>query len=120
MMNLLARCSPLVLLFATSCVTRLTDFTVLSTKNIDLSRIDQYERQSKRVSGWDTKHIIIIIPTGIPDAKEAIDRAIESTPGGVALIDGVIEHHFWYIPWIYGQDSYVAEGTVLVDPTLKR
>lgn len=107
-----------VFLCATSCVTRLTDFTVLSTKNVDLSRMGEYKRQSTRVTGTDMRHVLIFIPLGLPNAKEAIDRAIESTPGGIALVDGVIEHHFWYIPYIYGQVSYVAEGTVLVDPTL--
>ncbi|MBN1444401.1 MAG: hypothetical protein JXA90_16940 [Planctomycetes bacterium] len=109
----------MLLLFAVGCTTRLTDFTVLSTKNVDLSRMDTYERQSTRVTGEDKKHIIIFIPTGVPNAKEAIDRAIESVPGGVGLVDGVIEHKAWYIPYIYGQTSYVAEGTVLVDPALR-
>jgi hypothetical protein len=112
--------SSICVMFATaSCVTRVTDFTVLSTKNVNLARMGEYQRQPTRVTGADTKHIIIFIPTGFPDVKEAIDRAIESAPGGIALVDGVIRHKWWYIPYIYGQESYVAEGTVLVDPNLK-
>ena len=34
-------------------------------------------------------HWIIFIPTGTVNIKEALDKAIESTPG-VALLDGVI------------------------------
>ena len=107
-----------LLSFSTGCSQRLTDFTVLSTKNVDLSKIGSYTRHPTRVTGEDKKHIIIFIPTGIPNAKEAIDRAIESVDGGVALVDGVVESHSWWIPYIYGQTKYVAEGTVLVDPAL--
>ena len=63
-------------------------------------------------------HWIIIIPTGTVNIKEAIDRAIESTPGCVALLDGVIYTKFWWIPYIYGQQSATIEGTPLIDPSL--
>ena len=61
------------------------------------------------------KQIIIIIPTGVPNAKQALDRAIESIPGAVALVDGVLTNKYWYIPYIYGQSSYIVEGTPLID-----
>ena len=105
------------LLFA-GCTTRLVDYTVISTKNIDWSRANSFQRAKGRTEGKDTAHIIIIIPTGVPNMKEAIDRAIESVPGGVALVDGVLSSNAWYIPYIYGQSSYVIEGSVLVDPQL--
>jgi hypothetical protein len=47
-----------------------------------------------------------------------MDNAIESVPGAVALLDGVLNHNFWYIPYIYGQESYDVEGTPLIDPLL--
>ena len=50
--------------------------------------------------------------------KEAIDRAIESVPGAVALVDGVVTYSYFYIPYIYGQETYVVEGTPLIDPKL--
>ena len=59
-----------------------------------------------------------IIPTGEPNAKEAIDRAIQKQPGAVGLLDGVIYKHGWYIPYIYGQFSFEVEGTPLIDPKL--
>ena len=104
--------------FETGCTTRLTDFTIISSKNIEWSRANEYQRDVKRVKGKDVTHIIIFIPTGIPNAKEALDRAIESYPGAVALLDGVITHNFWYIPYIYGQQSYIVEGTPLIDPKI--
>ncbi|WP_278386434.1 hypothetical protein [Stutzerimonas kunmingensis] len=101
------------------CTQRYIDFTTISSKNMDMSRGADFERGEKRVMGEDKSHIIVFIPTGQPNAKEALDRAIESTPGAVALLDGVITHKFWWIPYIYGQTSIEVEGTPLIDPRLK-
>ena len=111
----------IVLLLSVSvmgCATRLVDFTIISTKNIDLARGADFKRGPSRVQGQDTVHIIIIIPTGTPNIKTAIDRAIQSVPGAVALLDGVVTAKGWWIPYIYGQSSYVVEGTPLIDPKL--
>ena len=103
------------LLLFPSCTTRLTDFTVISTKSIDLNQSGKYKKSSQRVTGEDKKSIVVVIPTGTPSAKEAVDQAIESVPNGVALVDGVLTHKWFYIPYIYGESSYIAEGTVLVE-----
>lgn len=114
----------IILLIATAivagCTSRVTDFTIISTKNFDLSRASEFQRADVRAEGVDTKHIIVFIPTGVPNAKEAIDRAIEQVPGGVALLDGVLSVHHFYIPFLYGQSSYIVRGTVLIDPALVR
>lgn len=98
------------------CTTRLVDFTIISTKNLDLSRAGSFERGKSRIEGRDEALIIIFIPTGIPSIKEAIDRAIESVPGGVALVDGVVSVQSWWL--IFGMTSYVVEGTPLIDKSL--
>lgn len=106
----------LALSFLSGCATRLTDFTVISSKNVELSQLGNYQRVPARVKGEDTIHIISFIPTGLyPDAKAALDKAIETQPGGVALVDGVITKRWFYIPLIYGRDRYEVEGTLLVD-----
>ena len=101
-------------LFLSACTTRIVDYTVISTKNVDISDMASYERASARVQGVDTAHTILIFPTGTPNMKEAIDRAIETTPNANALVDGVVNLRAWQIPFIYGQTSYVVEGTPLV------
>jgi hypothetical protein len=53
---------------------------------------------------------------GQPNMKEAIDRAIEKTPGAVALLDPVLYQEYWWIPFIYGESKFVIEG----NPLLKR
>lgn len=100
------------------CTTRLVDFTMISTKNVDWSKAATFQRAKTRVEGVDMVKIIIFIPTGVPNMKEAIDRAIEGVPGGVALVDGVLSQKAWIIPLIYGESGFVIEGTPLIDPTL--
>ncbi|NOU36089.1 MAG: SHOCT domain-containing protein [Kiritimatiellaceae bacterium] len=108
----------LIGLISVGCTTRLVDFTTISTKNVDWSRAATFSRAPVRVEGKDVVHIIVFIPTGIPNMKEAIDQAIESKPGCVALVDGVVYQKLWWIPYIYGQSSFVVEGTPLIDSGL--
>lgn len=100
-----------------SCTHRIVDFTVISTKAIDLTSGKEFKRSSDRNEGVDMIHMIIGIPTGTINLKEAIDRAIEKTPGAVALIDGVVYSKSWYAV-LYGQTSYIVEGTPLIDPDI--
>ena len=110
----------LLLLFC-GCSYRMTDFTILSSKNIDLSKMDKYKRGKERVTGIDKIRVIIFIPTGMrSDLKEALDRAIEQTPGCVGLVDGVVHYTEWYIPFFYGELYYTVEGTPLIDPTMAK
>ncbi|HEY5974644.1 MAG TPA: hypothetical protein VIU41_07880 [Geobacteraceae bacterium] len=97
------------------CVQRLTDFTIISSKNVDLSRGGEFVRAEGRVEGEDTKPVIIF-PIGIPNAKEAMDNAIQSVPGCVGLVDGVLEHEAF--AFIFGYTKYRVKGTCLMDPKL--
>jgi len=105
-------------LLVTGCTSRFVDYTIISTKNIDLSKAATFQRGANRTEGIDTAHIIIFIPTGNPNLKEAIDRAIEAVPGAVALLDGVVTSSFYFIPLIYGEANFAVEGTPLIDPAL--
>jgi hypothetical protein len=102
------------------CSQRVLDFTVVSSKNVDLSKGADFKRGTARVKGEDMRHIIVFIPTGQPSAKTAMDKAIESTPGAVALADGVITSNAWWIPYIYGQTKFEVEGTPLIDPNIEK
>ena len=107
----------LACILLSSCAYRITDFTIISTKNVDLSRASTFTRNSDRNEGVDKAHIILFIPFGRPHLKEAIDRAIESTPGAVALVDGVVYSKSWWAI-LYGQSKIIVEGTPLMDPSL--
>lgn len=106
-----------IALIASGCSQRMIDFTIISSKNINLARGAEFKRAKVRTSGEDKQHIIFFIPTGVPNLKEAMDRAIESTPGAVALVDGVVMQHSWWIG-IYGQNWIEIKGTALIDPKL--
>lgn len=57
-----------------------------------------------------------MIPTGIPNMKEAVDRALEKVPGAVALVDGVVSSKFaFYL--VVMSTGYAVEGTPLIDPS---
>ncbi|MBR6374318.1 MAG: hypothetical protein IKS20_14155, partial [Victivallales bacterium] len=70
-----------------SCVSRIGDFTVASSKNIDIKRTLHVVDTKRRVKGTDGKCIIIFIPVGIPNLKEAMDNAEEKAPNCVGLSD---------------------------------
>lgn len=93
-------------------VNRIGDFTIISSKNIDLSRGAAFKRGTARVKGEDMISTMGFVPI-TPNMKTAIDRAIEKTPGTVALLDGVISQKT--TPWKVG---YMVEGTPLIDPAL--
>lgn len=101
--------------FLSGCTTRLVDFTVISSKNIDMTRSSEFVRDNNRVEGSDTIPIIIF-PIGMPNAKEAMDKAIQSTPGCVGLMDGVLEQEFF--SFLFGYAKYRVKGTCLIDPKL--
>ena len=105
----------IVFALTVGCTVRYGDFTMLSSKNIDLSRMATFKRSPDRVKGEDSALIIIFIPTGVPNMKQALDRAIENVPGAVALVDGVLYRSWWFI---IGQSSFIIEGTPLIDPSL--
>ena len=99
------------------CTTRFVDYTLLSTKNVDLSKASSFKRGPNRVTGEDSQIIILFIPTsGTPNLKTAVDKAIESVPGAVALVDGVVSMRGWW--FIVGESAIIAEGTPLIDPSL--
>lgn len=95
-------------------VTRIGDFTIVSSKNIDLTRGADFKRGTNRVKGEDIVVITGFTVPAVPNMKTAIDRAIEYVPGAVALLDGVISQKTVNYPF-YSKMGYVVEGTPLVD-----
>jgi hypothetical protein len=101
------------------CTTRFVDYTLLSTKNVDLSKASTFKRSPNRVTGEDDRYwILICIPLGsAPNLKTAVDRAIESVPGAIGLVDGIVSRRGWWAILI-GEGAIVVEGTPLIDPSL--
>lgn len=97
------------LILLAGCSQRLGNFTVLSTKNTELGKKYVRAAVDQRVSGVDTKQIIVIIPMGIPNLQEATDRALEKY-GAQILTNVVVYYDYFYIPWVYGETKYRVEG----------
>jgi len=102
----------------TGCTQRLGAFTVISTRNIEWSRANEYKRDNSRVAGEDLAHIIVFIPTKFNiTVQEAVDKALDKVPGAVAIVDAVLRQKHVYAV-VYQQLSYIVEGSVLIDPKL--
>jgi len=92
------------------CSQNLGDFTLLATKNVDLSNFStQVAESSQKVTGVDKSSIIVFVPTGAPNLKEATDRA-EEQGNALALTNARIKMSWWYIPYIYGEFQYEVSG----------
>lgn len=104
----------LLVLTLGSCSRRITDFTVISTKNVPIGEgvSTDFQKGTKRVKGVDVAHSVLYIPFGYPNMKEAIDKAIEQIPGAIGLVDGVVKYSWWTC-FVYGQSKYIIEGTPL-------
>ena len=99
-----------ILLVVVSCTTRYGALTVATTKNIDIN-MAEFEKVGDAVTGKNTKPIIIIIPTGTPSIEDAIDDALAK--GGGDIMQNVVIYYKWfYIPYIYGEYSFVVKGDV--------
>jgi hypothetical protein len=109
----------LLLVFATGCTTTsLLNFTIISSKSLPAEDLQRLERREKRVSGQTDQQIYVIFPVGAVDIQKSLDRAIESEPGCVALVDGSVTlYQRIFFPLIYADSKIVVEGTPLIDPT---
>ncbi len=88
------------------CTTRLGDFTVLSTKNVDVSGV----KQGDRYSGEDCINTVLGIPLGEPNWKNAMDQALQKGKGDI-LIDTVLTVKGWSLI-LFGQSCIIIEGNV--------
>ena len=100
----------LMVFFFVGCTQRVGDFTVISTRNVDLNA--NYVRVERSVKGEDKKPIIIVFNMGFPNLKEAIDDALSKVDDGVIITDVSLTYRWFYIPYIYGETAYEVEGDV--------
>ncbi|MDR2845348.1 MAG: hypothetical protein LBV28_04555 [Puniceicoccales bacterium] len=97
-------------LLLSGCTTRIGDFSIISTKNMDLNNPYGFAAETNRlVEGEDVQHYILFIPTQAEaNLKEAVDRAIERQSGCVGLSNAVVYvRSFWFL---YGQYAIVVKG----------
>jgi hypothetical protein len=100
-------------LFTTGCSTRVADFTVVSTKNVELSRIDVKKAAVvHNVTGVSREYIITFFPTGTPSIQKAVDDALHRG-GGDVMTSANVDQGGWYIPLIFGVSYVKVTGDVI-------
>jgi hypothetical protein len=108
-----------ITLLLSSCSQKILNFTIISSKNFDLTKASTFVKAKDKVLGKSKVYMIIIVPTGtFLNFDKAINKAIESVPGCVALVDGKVYRKWWMIPVLYLSDASIVEGTPLIDPSL--
>ena len=90
------------------CTQRIGDFTVISSKNVEIG--GKYKKLDGRFEGVDAKPIILGIPIGNPDLKQAVDNCIEAGKGDF-VANAVLEYAEWQVI-IFGQRKYKVIGDV--------
>lgn len=94
------------LLVLDGCSARLGDFTVLSTKNVDVSGL----KQGERITGEHCVNRVLGFPLGEISWKTAMDQALEKGKGNV-MVDAVVTYKHWTVI-LFAEDCVLMEGTV--------
>lgn len=96
------------------CRSRVGDFTLITTKNIDLTTFSSHREESgERVTGEDAQFFFFGIPTDfyhICNIKEAVDDALDKK-NSYMLIDATIYYERFWIPlcW-WGYEKFEVTG----------
>lgn len=104
-------------LFLGACTTknRITSFTVMSTRNVEMPAKAAALGETMGESCW--KVYVWFIPVGESNLQEAIDEAIEAK-GGDMLANAVVYETFKAaLGGIYAKHCYEVRGTAYKTPT---
>lgn len=91
----------------TACTTRIGDFTLMSTKNVEIGA--KYVKTGS-FEADDKAFVIIIIPTGFPNMKTCVDRLLEAGSGELAT--NVVLNSSWWWAVLIGQSGFDIKGDV--------
>jgi hypothetical protein len=114
-MNLACRLSAglaAVLLLGPGCATRQGTFTVLSTKNTEISRVDlKRVNFTRNVEGKDSRFWFLFIPFGsAPTIENASDECLERGSGDF-MTSAVIYRTAWTVI-LFSYGSWMVQGDV--------
>lgn len=111
----------IVIVSFAGCSQRIGDFTLISTKNVDIG--GKYKQVEGRFSGEDARGVFLGIPLGTPNLKTAVDNCIQAGKGDL-ITNAVLDGSYWSVI-IWGEQKYTVTGDVwtkvsmsdLVNPT---
>ncbi len=98
------------LLAISGCSLRIADMSLISTRNVNLDRVDIDTLEGTQVEGSDSGWIFLFIPFSFPHLENAIDVALNRA-GGDLMTDAVVHASGWW--FIVGQQTIRVEGTVV-------
>lgn len=108
----------LPLLCLAGCSSHVANFSIVSTKGVNLRSWAASKRGDSPVTGNAIAHIIVIFPIGKANISDAIDKALASVPGAVALVDAKVTYRTFALPPMppsaYTQNAYLVEGVPLI------
>ena len=101
-----------VVLFGFGCSVRQTGFTVISTKNVELSRVDLKEtRLVRNRTGRDSRLWLLFIPlSGNPKLEDAVDMCLKDGDGDF-IINPIITSRGWSL-LLFSYGSWHIRGDV--------
>jgi hypothetical protein len=93
------------------CTTRIGDMTVISSKTVNLDRIDIDKcPQTKNVVGRDSRFVFLFIPFGVPHLKDAVDDALAKGNGDLITDAAFYSTEWWFL---IGEHTLEVRGTVV-------
>lgn len=97
---------------AFGCTVRQTGFTVLSTKHVELSRIDLKETDTAlKQTGRDSRLWILFIPFGgNPTLENAVNQCLENGKGDF-IINPIVDSSWWSLI-LFSYGSWYVTGDV--------
>ena len=102
----------LIAVSSTGCAHRVADFTIASTKNVEVSRIDlRTAALTRNVEATDGRFWFLIIPfNSQPKIKEAMDRCLEKGNGDF-MTNAVVYDEGWSL-LLFSYGAYTVKGDV--------
>ena len=115
-------------LLAAGCQTRVTHYTMLSTRKLDVSRMDDLAEEPRRAEGKFTVMAVGKIPLSLRGAAyevmgrsnsnwqidQAVERALTRSPGAVAMADVVLYDTMVSVPFLWEYRSCTVKGRPVV------
>ena len=103
------------LLFISGCTSRIGDFTVVSTSNINLNNGKFVT--GERIKGKDSVPIVIV-PFGSPDMETAVENAVFTNKNNCVVgLENVTLSYEYLSLILFGYRSYNVEGNAIYDTT---
>jgi len=99
-------------LLTSACTTRQGSFTMLSTKNVEISRVDLKKVDfTRNVEGKDGRFTLLFIPFGsTPNLEDAVNSCLEAGNGDF-MTSAVLHSTSWSVI-LFGWESWTIKGDV--------